>query len=1466
MNDPKEKKSAASDPVGKKKKGRPVVKIRSLTDKEKKRIQQILKEWTTDHLQILDNESRYVESGIPEDLKNLEFINVNGNGFPFILRQLWAPWRYIKIRWRIRSIFKKMREILKDGAYSRSYLGKWQLYFELRLPKEQRYFFRDSLLPELISCELATPFHFFPFLAGQLKKKSKWSRMVLIETAISVVAALSPISPKAVGDSLIDSQSLKILTSRMIDLTHIWGLKIAGQEKNWRQTTRGELSELMGYQAQERFPSFLHADKKVPDYSITARYNAIYRLLHHLSPVGVGRTFDLLQFLRLIVTENIDEENASFRLMAQIADILDDLTRLVDKEIIRFTDVNAEMEKTRRKYSIIGKMVDILVAIPRENWNLYIQRQADKFIRGMIWWDSFVPDAIWDKLKAKLDDLPAADRLETWYLVGFWGAALLDDQPGPNKFLYESVTRICQEQGLKSFYPASLQKEFELPKFTISAIYSVYLPDMIDLTLELVNLGFQPTDDWINYILMQDYPLIELRMSLRLFEKFNKNLALYVELTVYLGKFLNDKLTIKIGHPISGKLLKDKMSIIMVFVSIADNLLYKEAVRFTSMPDMNSSEMRQLLDRFFAHQHPVNDLIYLLEEIRQRKMIDRLDLIRVTLVLEQICRRKHLVLNRKQQRALRGKFTDLVRSLPTNEVTDQFVENGLQDLMELVLKNNPLRKLDALIEAVQGLKYPDFILRFLTKIVPMIIASFDKDLELTKENLQWAVSIYNKNADETAIMEELEDKMKGQIKSVGKRLRAIPHLIQELAKGWGASDKDIHNLVLAMRKISIKFTELELLSPEHKVGMAKITMQTDQKRDDRSITQIVNRFMREGISNIITSLLHHQTALPLFLAEDGVIHYLDKIMPIDTISQEDVTVALGEKPILFEERGFVFISEILPMSIEAVEGDPDKLRRIFDMVAQTVRRDILASDLGVRYLQNCAKQLRRLGVTRRLRQSIEKIMEWKPAISVGNHLKKLHAKNIPGSKEDELEKILDIFEREKQYENAIVSSKKALAEECGKVCKAAHLNHTIEQRLVHHLQIVMSHLGSEQAMEDFINAMDDGDPTFREWNQHISSLDEFIHWYRRLSAGKISSQLEWVRETNWYHHVKKDYWKFSYKYPWWGKIVSLFRKFENVDKYDKVIELHFKQWFEKKVHLLGRLLINCIALGDEMVNPMHLLAIRIQNLLTGDITVESERIPARVAFLQVFQKLTADLTPRDRIFAEGEHFTLEDRLVSRVIPDLNRKVGECYLEDRLAQVPSEFEAEVRRRLTDRLGKIHPTENKSTLQNRFEFLEGCFDHYLMSVIVLTSVGNPEKQRRIEERLTQNTWLFGGVGRPRTIEREIDVFSKEFLTLLKELWQNEGVLSKEQVAKIEKEMPEEYQESIDALQILMTWTMDPNKIILLGEIDEQPILMKAISEDGELMSLLDSLADQPSALSLVKQMGGRPDLLKEALKKL
>lgn len=1422
------------------------IEPRKLSEQEKTQIQKILKDWTTDHLQRVQSGDDGAPEAIPEAVSTASYDELKP---VFWLRIIWAPLRFLVLWFKARKVLKQAPKISKrESAF---FYARWLLYFELRLPRKQRKFFRENILDELIYTEASTRFPFYPFLAGQIKKHSPWSRLALIEVALTVVAAF-----RFEGDN----QVIRAAVNQMIDIVNKLGLKIAQHKKSWNETTREELRELLGYQAQSRFPKFFYPGKKGLSLNLLETHSVIFRLFFFLAPAGSARLLRMLEFLRSMV----GEEDVTSRLMIQIADILNDLTRLVDKELSRLSD----HRKRQQKYSIIGKTVDVLARIPREEWNLYIQREADKFIRGMIWWDAFVPAVVWNKIQADVDELEAEQRLNAWYLMGFLGAALLSEDLGADKILYEGVTRICQEKEMKKLYPACIEAEIELPSFITDALYADLLPGLASDILKLSQLGYFASDKFLTYILTQDYPLSELTKLNRMFEKFSKNLALYVDLSVYLGDFLNMKLAVKANTPMNNAMFKEKMGIIMVFVSIADSLLYNEAVKFIGVPDMERSEMHQLLECFTNHTHPLTDLVYLLEEIRHRKMIDRLELIRIARLLEETCERKELVINAKVQRKLRSKFTDVARSLPTSEAVEQFFQNGLRELMELVITSHPLHKLDAILAAIKHLKYPEFVLRFLVKIAPMIVASFEKDLELTRENLQWAVSIYNKNADETAIMEELEDKMKGQIKSVGKRLGAIPNLIRELARGLGAEEEDIQSLIKAMRKISIKFAELEMLAPEHKVGMAKITFNSSQKQEGRSVRQIVNRFMTEGINNIITALFHYKSAMSLFFDEKkGIIYYLDLIMPVDNISQEDLTVALGEKPILFEERGFVFINEILPMSIEAVEGDPEKLHEIFDTIVQAVKREIFASDLGVRYLRNCADELRGLSTKRRLRHGIEKILEWKPAISVGAQLKEMLAKTEVKSTHEKLGNILDILKNQKEFENAIIGFQKSLLDEINRITRPAHVSSAIVQRLTGHLQTILSHLGSEKNMEAFLDARDENDAYFQDWVAHIKSQDDFIHWFRRLNQGKISERLEWVRETKWYQSVKKDYWRSSYKNAFWGKIISLFVKFEKVDEYDKVIERQFKAWYNQNIYLLGKLLVHSIVMGDNMAQPLHVFARHVHKVIDYDVVQNGERMYARWVFLQECQELTATLTPRDRIFSDGEHFSLEDRLVNRVIPALNNQVLATFLNDRLNTVHNEYRHMVRQELARRLEHVEAIDPDASLTHqRFQFLQKYFDHFLMGLVVLNSIGNPEEEARIRRNLLDKTWLFGGQKEPRTIEQEIDVFQLELLGELKDLWRREGILTREQVEKIEQEMPEEYQESIDALQVLMTWTMDPMKMMLLSEIDEQPVLMKAISKDGQLMGLLDKLAADSRVVPLVQELGNQPERLKTALQGL
>ncbi len=1423
--------------------GTVIIKPRTLTPEEKKQIHQILKDWTTDHLQIKGSVESDDEK-VPDELRHLDIPNLRPTFFWHVLN---APVQYFKILAKVNRLFSKAPNLFKVRSYSQNYLAKWFLWFELNLPREQRLAFRDNLVSELVYAECATDFELFPFLGQIVSQKSKQARQTVLETALSVLAAF---------DFKADEALAKNTIYVMIEIVDQIGLRSSGNDKRWKEGTREEFKDMMGYMAQNYFPNFVYAGKKNTGYSLLETNNVIFKLISKLKLAGPGRLYRMILFIKSIALSQPGAE----RLMAQIADILQDLHRLTDKQLNKFTNI----KRTQQEYSIVGKMIDILSKIPHEDWSAYLQNDAEKFILGMIWWDIFVPPSVWKEIKTALDAVSTEKRLEKWYLMGFLGAALLPDNYGGLKIAYEGATRICSENGIENLYPATLQQEFELPQFILDALYAMHLPEFAGNILKLAQIGFRTDERFIKYILTQDFPLFELSRLTRLLTKFSKNVGVYVDLCIHLGEFLNARLPLRVNQPLSFALVEEKIGLTMIIVAMADSFLFNDAARFFGVPDMEHSAMQQLLEEYIDRPRSLTELTFLLEEVLQHKMIDRFTVIQVALIMNEICRMKDLQIGPAKQRVIRARFTELTRLLPNAGEIDQFITQGLKDLMLITLTRHPIERLDAIIEATKSLQFPDFVLRFLIKIAPMIVMNFERDMELTRENLQWAVSIYNKNADEAAIMEELEDKMKGQIRNVGKRLGSIPSMIRELAKGLGAVEEDVNNLIKAIRLISIKFAELEMLAPEHKVGMSKITMQKGEVTESRTVKHIVNRFMKEGINNIITALFHYNSAMPLFLDETGILYYLNLVMPVDSISQEDITVALSDKPVLYEERGFVFVNEILPMSIEAVEGDPAKLKLIFDTIVEAVRKDVFASDLGVRYLQNCATSLRHLSTRYRLKTSVDRILEWKPAISVGGKLKEMVANERAATPETRLQEILDVLKKHKEFENALMSLQDPLSQECARITLAVGVPRTIHEKLVANLQKILSHLGSAHEMRNFMDVMDDSDPTFSEWAKHIKDRDEFVNWYRMLSQGRIIEKYAWMRETSWYKNIKKDYWQQTVKKSFMTKIFSMFAKFEEESEHDKVIEQHFKDWFDKHLHVLGNLLVSCILLGDNIIRPSQLFAKYLPLVLNYPLQIGGIEQSARWFFMQECQQVIATLTPRDRIFADtSEHFSLEERVANRIVPELNKKVVAAYLEASIQTVPSEYQNLVRDHITPRLEMLTDTPEKTADELRFEFITEYFDHLVLAHIVLASAGNPEEEKKIRQHLTQKTWLYGGKKSPRAIEQEIDVFNHEMLGKLKDLWQREGVLTKEQVAKIEQEMPEEYQESIDALQVLMMWTMDPMKVMLLSELDGQPTLMKAISKDGELLLLLDTHGADSRIMALVRKLGGQPDQLKQAL---
>ena len=247
---------------------------------------------------------------------------------------------------------------------------------------------------------------------------------------------------------------------------------------------------------------------------------------------------------------------------------------------------------------------------------------------------------------------------------------------------------------------------------------------------------------------------------------------------------------------------------------------------------------------------------------------------------------------------------------------------------------------------------------------------FRDDLELMKTNFDWAISIYNKNADERQILERIEGKMQTQIREVGQKMRSIPAIIGKIADELQVEEAAVDNFIKSLRNISIKFTELEMLMPEQKIGATRLSGIV--LKTEITVDQIINRFMSEGIRTLVTVLYRYPKIMDLFIG-DELFNMIKQVMPIDTISHEDLSIAMGKKPVLFEERGYEFVINVLPAVIEAANGDIEIVKKTLLEIVRLVRSEINTQDLGVGFLKRLAKQLKDYAIRETIRRAVSEL-------------------------------------------------------------------------------------------------------------------------------------------------------------------------------------------------------------------------------------------------------------------------------------------------------------------------------------------------------------------------------------------------------------------------------------------------------------------------------------------------------------
>ena len=81
------------------------------------------------------------------ELKKIRFESIRPN---LLIWVIIAPFQYFAIKAKVRRVFKNASKLFQRGSYSESYLSRWILYFEMKMPRKHRTEFRENLLNESV--------------------------------------------------------------------------------------------------------------------------------------------------------------------------------------------------------------------------------------------------------------------------------------------------------------------------------------------------------------------------------------------------------------------------------------------------------------------------------------------------------------------------------------------------------------------------------------------------------------------------------------------------------------------------------------------------------------------------------------------------------------------------------------------------------------------------------------------------------------------------------------------------------------------------------------------------------------------------------------------------------------------------------------------------------------------------------------------------------------------------------------------------------------------------------------------------------------------------------------------------------------------------------------------------------------------------------------------------------------------
>ncbi|RMH70263.1 MAG: hypothetical protein D6675_09910, partial [Gemmatimonadetes bacterium] len=856
-----------------------------------------------------------------------------------------------------------------------------------------------------------------------------------------------------------------------------------------------------------------------------------------------------------------------------------------------------------------------------------------------------------------------------------------------------------------------------------------------------------------------------------------------------------------------------KVSIIRHFTEIGELLGITECERFLHAEADKPSIMIRYLGQMSYNRAPIANIGMLVSQLQPRNVPQRVLIVHLGALIEERLGAKLREVDSGDLYDLREKTMILCERIDRKSQF-KFIEEGLGSLLDRIFSQDQMiTLLTRLINALDTMQRPELIPRFLNRVAPSIVENFGSDPDLMYDNLCWAINIYDKNASESLIFSGLEDKMKSQMRHVGEKLLALPGIIRRTAKEMGASEDDVRQLMSSLRQISIQFAELEMMTPEQQIGTSHVI--NIQKKSKTTVKEVTNRFLDTGVGTIVAVLLRYPKAIQLFQnRKENIPEMLNIVMPVDTISSEDVSIALGSasKPVLYEERGLIFIQAVVPAAIEAANGLPEIAQDLLWQIVRSLQREIRNIDLGVSFLQNCAETLQNYAIQRILFQTVLQVESLRGRIQHFDTLQRLAKKAMPyHEKEDahpDPETLRALVQAAVKSDQAKTDLHKQIIKEIDQLLNGISFEPQILDRLRYHASQVLLTMGDAGQVKSLVEESQVNDPDLAGWRGQIADQKAFVFWLKRMEEGLISKEIEWMRDSEWYALMARQYLEqMGSRLP---AIIRSAKDFEKIANKQEIIRYYFEEWEHEKLGLLGLLVFRALAFHDGPIEPLRVLQTEMEQVHLEQVHQKG----TRHLFLEQALKQMREMRngqeisyPRGAVVSNS----LQVKLHGQLTEPLNQEVIQHRMEQCLQPIPDDIQTIVSDMVKWRIGRVEQylPEGESLTSHRLRFAVDYALPFVFAEVALVSVGNAQVETALREQLKQVSWTYGGSAKRRSRVHEYQIIFEQFINNIKELFSKEGVLDIREVNRIEREMPQQYNQSLDALTVLMNWTMDSEK---------------------------------------------------------